>query len=63
MAGLSATFVGGVAVINLAALGYRFGWYGLSDVIPTSVSKAVRRVEESPQLLRKARDLAMGLIL
>lgn len=38
MAGLSATFVGGAAVINLAALGYSFGWYGLSDVIPTSLA-------------------------
>jgi solute:Na+ symporter, SSS family len=35
-AGLSATFVGGAAVINLAGLGYSYGWYGLADVIPTS---------------------------
>lgn len=37
-AGLSATFVGGAAVINLAGLGYTFGWYGLADVLPVSLA-------------------------
>lgn len=35
----------------------------LADGSSDSVSKPVRRVEESLRVLRKARDLAKGLIL
>jgi len=37
-AGLSATFIGGSAILNLGALGYQFGWYALADVIPTALA-------------------------
>lgn len=37
-AGLSATFIGGAAVLNLGSLGYQFGWYALADVLPTSLA-------------------------
>ncbi len=59
MAGLSATFVGGAAVINLAGLGYAFGWYGLSDVIPTSVALVASAVIIVPILARR-RNISLG---
>src|ERR1017187_3789123 len=59
MAGLSATFVGGAAVINLAGLGYSFGWYGLSDVIPTSVSLVVSAFVIVPMLFQR-RNVSLG---
>ncbi len=52
-AGLSATFVGGAAVINLAGLGYSFGWYGLADVIPTSAALVFSAVVIVPMLAAK----------
>lgn len=52
-AGLSATFVGGAAVINLAGLGYSFGWYGLADVIPTSAALVFSALIIVPMLAAK----------
>lgn len=34
--GLSATFIGGAAILNLGTLAYTYGWYALADIIPTS---------------------------
>ena len=34
--GLSATFVGGSAVINVAGLGHNYGWAGLTDALAIS---------------------------
>lgn len=59
MAGLSATFVGGAAVINLAGLGYQFGWFGLSDVIPTSVSLFFSAFIIVPMLFQR-RNISLG---
>jgi Na+/proline symporter len=59
MAGLSATFVGGAAVINLAGLGYSFGWYGLSDVIPTSAALVASAFFIVPMLARQ-RNISLG---
>jgi Na+/proline symporter len=50
-AGLSATFVGGAAVINLAGLGYTFGWYGLADVLPTSLALIFTALVVVPRLV------------
>ncbi|HEY5911628.1 MAG TPA: hypothetical protein VJA21_13595 [Verrucomicrobiae bacterium] len=62
MAGLSATFVGGAAVINLAGLGYSFGWYGLSDVIPTSTALIASAFIIVPMLARR-RNISLGSYL
>lgn len=40
-AGLSATFIGGAAILNLGSLGYQFGWYALADVLPTSLALVI----------------------
>lgn len=62
MAGLSATFVGGAAVINLAGPGYSFGWYGLSDVIPTSVGLFASAFIIVPMLARH-KNISLGSYL
>jgi SSS family solute:Na+ symporter len=62
MAGLSATFVGGAAVINLAGLGYSFGWYGLSDVIPTSAA-LIGSAFLVVRMLFKQRNISLGSYL
>jgi SSS family solute:Na+ symporter len=62
MAGLSATFVGGAAVINLAGLGYTFGWFGLSDVIPTSVGLFFSAFIIVPMLARR-KNISLGSYL
>ncbi|MDI9312868.1 MAG: hypothetical protein QM535_21840, partial [Limnohabitans sp.] len=36
-AGVSMTFVGGAALINMATLGYSFGWYTLVDPIALTI--------------------------
>lgn len=58
-AGLSATFVGGAAVINLAGLGYTYGWYGLADVIPTSVALLISAFVIVPMLFKR-RSISLG---
>ncbi|MHC1770096.1 MAG: sodium:solute symporter [Verrucomicrobiia bacterium] len=58
-AGLSATFVGGAAVINLAGLGYSFGWYGLADVIPTSAALLASAFIVVPMLFQR-RSISLG---
>jgi Na+/proline symporter len=62
MAGLSATFVGGAAVINLAGLGYSFGWFGLSDVIPTSLGLFASAFIIVPMLARH-KNISLGSYL
>ncbi|MEQ1748953.1 MAG: hypothetical protein ABL974_05995 [Prosthecobacter sp.] len=52
-AGLSATFVGGAAVINLAGLGYTFGWFGLADVLPTSLALVFTAFVVVPKLANR----------
>lgn len=61
-AGLSATFVGGAAVINLAGLGYSFGWYGLADVLPTSLALVFSAVVIVP-LLAARKAVSLGSYL
>ena len=58
-AGLSATFVGGAAVINLAGLGYTYGWFGLADVLPTSLALLISAVVIVPQVFRR-RGISLG---
>jgi Na+/proline symporter len=58
-AGLSATFVGGAAVINLAGLGYTFGWFGLADVIPTSLALVFTALVVVPKLANR-NGIALG---
>lgn len=58
-AGLSATFIGGASVINLAGLGYSFGWYGLTDVIATSTALLISAGIIVP-LLFKRRTISLG---
>lgn len=40
-AGVSMTFVGGAATVNMASLGYQFGWYPLLDPISTFLATAI----------------------
>ena len=58
-AGLSATFVGGAAVIYLPGLGYTYGWYGLADVLPTSTALLVSAVVIVPRVFRR-REISLG---
>jgi solute:Na+ symporter, SSS family len=53
-AGLSATFVGGAAVINLAGLGYTFGYFGLADVLPTSLALLFSALVLVPKIKEKS---------
>ena len=58
-AGLSATFVGGAAVINLAGLGYTFGWYGFADVLPTALALIFTAAFVVPRIAKRG-GVAMG---
>ena len=51
-AGLSATFIGGASVINLAGLGYTFGWYGLTDVVATSAGLVLSALLVLPAVMK-----------
>lgn len=54
MCGLSATYIGGAAVLNLPSLGYTYGWYGLSDVLPTSLALILSATILAPLSRQKA---------
>jgi len=58
-AGLSATFVGGSAVINVAGLGYTYGWAGLTDALAISSALAVSAIVVVPRLFRQ-RNISLG---
>src|SRR5512134_3796421 len=49
-AGLSATFVGGSAVINVAGLGYTYGWAGLTDALAISSALVLSAILVIPRL-------------
>lgn len=58
-AGLSATFVGGAAVINVAGLGYTYGWYGLVDGIATSAALLLSAFFVVPKICAR-RGISLG---
>ncbi len=62
LCGLSATYVGGAAVLNLPSLGYTYGWYGLADVLPTSIALLISAVVLAPLSQRK-NALSLGTFL
>ncbi len=61
-AGLSATFVGGAALLNLPSLGFTYGWYGLADVIPSAVGLLVSGLVIAP-FIRRAKAMSVGTYL
>ncbi len=58
-AGLSATFVGGAAVINVAGLGYTYGWYGLTDALACGAALLLSAFVLVPRL-REKRNISLG---
>lgn len=60
--GLSATFVGGAAVINTASMGYTYGWFALTDALSTSVALILSAFVVVPLLFRK-RVFSLGTFL
>lgn len=58
-AGLSATFVGGAAVINVAGLGYTYGWSGLTDAVATSLALFLSSLFVVPRLFQR-RNISLG---
>ena len=59
MAGLSATFVGGSAVINVAGLGYVYGWAGMTDALAIFSALLLAGVLVVPRLFRQ-RNISLG---
>lgn len=59
LAGLSATFVGGSAVINVAGLGYTYGWSGLTDALAIAGSLFLSAALVVPRLYRQ-RNISLG---
>ncbi len=62
-AGLSATFVGGAAMLNLPSVGYTFGWWALADVIPTTLALLMCGVVLVPVLRARPDALSVGTYL
>lgn len=62
LCGLSATYVGGAAVLNLPSLGYTYGWYGLADVLPTSAALVLSAIVLAP-LSRQKAAFSLGTFL
>ena len=58
-AGLSATFVGGSAVINVAGLGYTYGWAGLTDAVAISSALVLSAILVVPRLFHQ-RNISLG---
>lgn len=58
-AGLSATFVGGSAVINVAGLGYTYGWAGLTDALAISSALVLSAILVVPRVFRQ-RNISLG---
>ncbi len=58
-AGLSATFVGGSAVINVAGLGHTYGWAGLTDAVAISTGLIASAILVVPRLARQ-RNISLG---
>lgn len=58
-AGLSATFVGGSAVINVAGLGHTYGWAGLTDALAISTGLVASAVFVVPRLARQ-HNISLG---
>jgi Na+/proline symporter len=61
-AGLSATFIGGAAVINTASMGYTYGWFALTDAVSTSLALILSAFLVVPLLFRK-RAFSLGSFL
>ena len=61
-AGLSATFIGGAAVINTASMGYTYGWFAVTDALSTSLALALSSFVVVPLLFRK-RAFSLGSFL
>lgn len=61
-AGLSATFIGGAAVINTASMGYTYGWFALTDALSTSLALVLSAFLIVPLLFRK-RAFSLGTFL
>src|SRR3972149_1222509 len=61
-AGLSATFIGGAAVINTASVGYTYGWFAITDALSTSLALALSSFVVVPLLFRK-RAFSLGSFL
>lgn len=61
-AGLSTTFIGGAALLNLPSLSYTYGWFGLSDVVPTALALIVSGIFLVP-LIRSTNAASLGASL
>ncbi len=61
-AGLSATFIGGAAVINTASMGYTYGWFAITDALSTSLALLLSSFVVVPLLFRK-RAFSLGSFL
>lgn len=58
-AGLSATFVGGSAVINVAGLGYTYGWAGLTDAVAISSALLLAALVVAPRVYHQ-HNISLG---
>ena len=61
-AGLSCTYVGGAALINLPSVAYTYGWYALADVIPAVLGLVVSAIVIVP-LVRSKNAVSLGTYL
>lgn len=60
--GLSATFVGGAALLNLPSIGYTYRWYALADVIPTAAALFLSALVIAP-VIRRVKAVSLGTYL
>jgi Na+/proline symporter len=61
-AGLSTSFIGGAALLNLPSLGFTYGWYGLADVIPSTIGLLLSGFVIAP-LIRRTEAVSVGTYL